>query len=182
MATGRRKDRNHTPRVPRPLAARKQSDGSLVRVAVLHGPNLDLLGEREPEVYGRTSLGHIDAKLAVLAAELDAEITCLQSNHEGVLIDAIHDLRGRADGIVLNAGGLTHTSVALRDALVAVAIPFVEVHLSNVYKREPFRHHSYLTDVAVGLLCGFGALSYELGLRAIVELVRDEARRADQAP
>ncbi len=168
----RRKSRGHAPRPPRPLAARKEGPHAPLRITVLHGPNLNLLGEREPEVYGRTRLATIDARLIALGRELGAEISSLQSNHEGALVDAVHALRGRCDGIVINAGGLTHTSVSLRDALAAVAIPFVEVHLSNVFGREPFRHHSYLTDVARGFVCGFGPSSYELGLRGLVEILR----------
>ena len=153
---------------PRKTAGSKR----LLRITVLHGPNLNLLGQREPAVYGHARLGEIDARLVALGRELSARVTSLQSNHEGELIDAIHGLRGVCDGIVINAGGLTHTSVALRDALVGVAIPFVEVHLSNVFARESFRRHSYLTDVACGLACGFGPLSYELGLRGLANFLR----------
>jgi 3-dehydroquinate dehydratase-2 len=169
----RRKSRGHAPRTPRPFAARK-SEGphAPLRIAVLHGPNLNLLGVREPEIYGRTRLPQIDARLVALGTELGVEVQSFQSNHEGVLIDTVQGLRGRCDGLVVNAGGLTHTSIALRDALVSVSIPFVEVHLSNLFARESFRHHSYLTDVARGLVCGFGAASYELGLRAIVEALQ----------
>lgn len=138
------------------------------RVLVLHGPNLNLLGIREPEHYGRTTLAEIDARLVALGAEIGLTVRCLQSNHEGVLVDAVQG--GMAQGIaayLVNAGGLTHTSVALRDALLAAGAPFVEVHLSNVYRREPFRHRSLLSDVAVGVVVGFGAASYELGLRGL---------------
>jgi 3-dehydroquinate dehydratase-2 len=140
-----------------------------VKVLVLHGPNLNLLGLREPEIYGHKTLSDINDDLSSQAAALGVSLTTLQSNHAGVLIDAIHDAYGRIDGIVINPGGLTHTSVALRDALAGVAIPFVEVHLSNVYAREPFRHHSYLSPIAVGVISGFGPNSYSLGLSAIVQ-------------
>ncbi len=140
-----------------------------MKVLVLHGPNLNLLGLREPEIYGHKTLSDINDDLSSQAAALGVSLTTLQSNHAGVLIDAIHDAYGRIDGIVINPGGLTHTSVALRDALAGVAIPFVEVHLSNVYAREPFRHHSYLSPIAVGVISGFGPNSYSLGLSAIVQ-------------
>jgi len=145
-----------------------------VKILVLHGPNLNLLGLREPEVYGTTTLPEIDAQLVALGQRLGASVETLQSNHEGVLIDRIHAAMGAVDGIVINPGGLTHTSVALRDALVGVSVPFAEVHLSNVFAREPFRHHSYLTDKAVGLVAGFGPQSYTLGLQAIIEACRGD--------
>ena len=135
-------------------------------ILVLHGPNLNLLGVREPEIYGRTTLAEIDASLAALAAELGVGIDCFQSNHEGALIDRIQGARGHVAAIVINPGGFTHTSVALRDALLGVAIPFIELHLSNVHAREHFRHHSYLADAAVGVIAGFGADSYRLALQA----------------
>lgn len=144
-----------------------------MKVLVLHGPNLDRLGKREPAHYGRVTLPEIDARLRTLAAELGATVDTFQSAHEGALIERVHaaaDEEGpdRTRGIVINPGGYTHTSVALRDALLASALPFVEVHLSNVHAREPFRRHSYFSDVAVGVVCGFGAQSYELGLRALL--------------
>ncbi|MDP2306863.1 MAG: type II 3-dehydroquinate dehydratase [Pseudomonadota bacterium] len=140
-----------------------------VKVLVVHGPNLDRLGRREPEVYGRDTLADIDARLVALGAALGAEVISFQSNWEGALIDRVHAAADEGvRGVVINPGGLTHTSVALRDALLAVAIPFVEVHLSNVHAREPFRRHSYFSDVAVGVVCGFGAQSYELGLRGLL--------------
>jgi 3-dehydroquinate dehydratase-2 len=135
-------------------------------ILVLHGPNLNLLGMREPAVYGHTTLAEIDADLSKMAAHAGAKLECLQSNHEGLLIDRIQAARG--DGtefILINPGGLTHTSVALRDALAAVALPFIEVHLSNIHRREPFRHHSYLSDIAVGVICGLGADGYRLALQ-----------------
>jgi 3-dehydroquinate dehydratase-2 len=139
------------------------------RVLVLHGPNLNLLGTREPEIYGRTTLAEIDAALAELARARGAELRCLQSNHEGVLIDAIQEARGWAHGIVINAGGLTHTSVGLRDALAGVGLPAVEVHLSNVFAREEFRHRSLISGVALAVVCGFGADSYRLGLTGLLD-------------
>lgn len=143
-----------------------------MNILVLHGPNLNLLGRREPSVYGTQTLADIDARLQAQAAGLGVTVESLQSNHEGVLIDAIHAAMDRAAGVLINPGGLTHTSVALRDALVGVGLPFVEVHLSNVYAREPFRHHSTLRDRAVGIVAGFGATSYTLGLQALAEHCR----------
>lgn len=142
--------------------------GSMPRILVLHGPNLDALGTREPEVYGRVTLAGIERGLASLAAELGCEVECRQTNHEGVLIDALHDARSRADGVLLNPGGLTHTSVALRDAVAAAGLPVVEVHVSNPAARESFRHLSTVSGVALGVVQGFGADSYGLALRALV--------------
>jgi 3-dehydroquinate dehydratase-2 len=133
---------------------------------VLNGPNLNLLGTREPEVYGRTTLPMIEAELQQIAADAGVALQCFQSNHEGALIDRIQAARG--DGtrfIVINPGGLTHTSVALRDALAGVALPFIEVHISNVHAREAFRRHSYLSEIAVGVICGLGVDGYRLALR-----------------
>jgi 3-dehydroquinate dehydratase-2 len=143
------------------------------RVQVIHGPNLDLLGSREPEIYGATTLQEIDASLAETAKERGAEVECFQSNHEGVLVDRIHAAIGWADGILINPGGLTHTSVVLRDALVATGMPVVEVHLSNVFARESFRHTSYISGIAVGLVAGFGPHSYTLGLAALLDSLDD---------
>ncbi|CAN5135167.1 type II 3-dehydroquinate dehydratase [soil metagenome] len=142
------------------------------RLLVLHGPNLNLLGVREPEVYGRDTLADIDARLAAIATAERAEVSTFQTNHEGALIDRIHAARGEADMIVINPGGLTHTSVSLRDALVGVSIPFVEVHLSNVHARESFRHRSFLSGVAVGVIMGLGAQGYEAAVRFCLQRLR----------
>jgi 3-dehydroquinate dehydratase II len=140
-----------------------------MRLLVLHGPNLNLLGHREPGLYGSRSLDQINAALAARAQALGAELECFQSNHEGALVDRIQAARGQCQGLLINAGAYTHTSIALRDALLAVEIPFVEVHLSNVHAREPFRHHSCLADKALGVICGFGPASYSLALEGLVE-------------
>lgn len=137
----------------------------MTKILLLNGPNLNLLGTREPEIYGSTTLSDIERELKAQAKAAGARLTAAQSNHEGELIDRIH--AARDDGvawIIINPGGLTHTSVALRDALVGVAIPFIEVHISNIHKREPFRHHSYLSDVAVGSIVGLGVSGYRLAL------------------
>jgi 3-dehydroquinate dehydratase-2 len=143
-----------------------------MKILVLHGPNLNLLGTREPEVYGRMTLNEIDQRLVTLGRELGTEVRSLQSNHEGALIDALQDARTWANGVVFNPGGYTHTSVALRDAIVAIGIPVVEVHLSNVYAREKFRHKSFISAVCKGKITGFGWHSYTLGLMAIVDLIQ----------
>ena len=145
-----------------------------MQLLALHGPNLNLLGSREPGLYGSASLEQINGDLRQRAAGLGAAIDCFQSNHEGALVDRIHQARGSADGILINAGAYTHTSIALRDALLGVAIPYVELHLSNVHAREPFRHHSYLADKAVGVICGFGAGSYGLALEGLVAHLRSQ--------
>ena len=130
-------------------------------ILMLNGPNLNLLGTREPEVYGATTLSDIERETTLQAAGAGAKLTCFQSNHEGALIDRIHAAKTEGvDAIVINPGGLTHTSIALRDALSAVAIPFVEVHISNIHRREPFRHHSFLSEIAIGVICGLGAYGY----------------------
>lgn len=135
------------------------------KLLLLNGPNLNLLGTREPEVYGAATLADIEQAAVAQAAQAGAELVCFQSNHEGALIDRIHAAKAEGVGaIVINPGGYTHTSVALRDALAGVAIPFVEVHISNIYKREPFRHHSYLSDVAVGTIAGLGIEGYRLAI------------------
>jgi 3-dehydroquinate dehydratase-2 len=138
------------------------------RILVLHGPNLNALGTREPDVYGRVSLEDVDRRLAELGTELDCRLEFLQSAHEGVLIDSLHNARGRADGVLLNPAGLTHTSVSLRDAVRAAGIPVVEVHVTNPHAREPFRHNSLISGAALGVVQGFGVDSYLLGLRALV--------------
>jgi len=146
------------------------------RILVVHGPNLNLLGSREPSVYGTTTLAEIDAALSALAAEAGAEIECVQSNHEGALIDRIQAAPERCDAVLINPGGLTHTSVALRDALAATTLPVVEVHLSNVHAREEFRRHSFVSPIARGVICGFGPESYLLGLRALLGILRPPRR------
>ena len=146
-----------------------------MRVLLLNGPNLNLLGLREPWLYGAQTLAQIEAALAERAGALGVELECFQSNHEGALVDRIHAARAAADGILINAGAFTHTSVALRDALLGVAIPYVELHLSNVHAREPFRHHSFLADRAVGVIGGFGPTSYSLALEGLVAHLRAQA-------
>jgi len=143
-----------------------------MRLLVLHGPNLNLLGLREPGLYGSRSLEQINTDLTTRAQALGAQLECFQSNHEGALVDRIQAARGQCAGLLINAGAYTHTSIALRDALLAVEIPFVEVHLSNVHAREPFRHHSYLADRALGVICGFGPTSYSLALEGLVNHLR----------
>lgn len=140
---------------------------------VLHGPNLNLLGLREPEIYGSTTLAQIDELLKLDAVKLNISVDCLQSNHEGSLVDAIHNAREKYQGILINAGAYTHTSVAIRDALAGVMLPTVEVHLSNIYTREKFRHHSYIAPIAVGQISGFGVDSYRLGLQALINYLKN---------
>ena len=142
-------------------------------VLVLHGPNLNLLGEREPQVYGRMTLPDIDAQLGKLGLELGLEVRTFQSNHEDALIDALHQARGWAKGIVFNPGGYTHTSVGLRDAVASISLPVIEVHLSNVQAREEFRRHSLIAPVCVGSIAGFGWRSYVLGLRALYDILEN---------
>ena len=137
-------------------------------ILVLHGPNLNLLGQREPAVYGSTTLADIESQLTTLSSQLACQFTSLQSNHEGHLVDAIQNAAPQHQGILINAAAYTHTSVAIRDALSAVSLPAVEVHLSNIYRREAFRHHSYIAPVVIGQISGFGAQSYALGLQALV--------------
>ena len=146
-----------------------------MQLLALHGPNLNLLGTREPGVYGSHTLDQINAELDSRAQALGATISCFQSNHEGALVDRIHEGRGSVDGILINAGAYTHSSIALRDALLGVGIPFVELHLSNTHAREPFRHHSTLADKAVGVICGFGPLSYTLALEGLVAHLRAQS-------
>jgi len=145
---------------------------ALPRVLVLHGPNLNMLGQREPQIYGHTTLADINAMLLSLGRELGVEIETFQSNHEGELVSTIQSARGKYAALLINGGAYTHTSIAILDALLAVDMPIVEVHLSNLYKREDFRHHSYIARAAVGQICGFGAESYLLGLRAAVSIIK----------
>ena len=144
-------------------------------VFMLNGPNLNLLGVREPSVYGRDTLADIEARCLTRATALDLQIDFRQTNHEGQLVDWIQEARESADGILLNAGALTHTSVAVLDALTAAALPVIEVHLSNIFRRESFRHHSYVSLAASGVICGLGAQGYELALEAIASLIEDES-------
>jgi 3-dehydroquinate dehydratase-2 len=152
-----------------------------VRIAVIHGPNLNLLGSREPEVYGRLTLAALDAGLESLAAELGVELETHQANGEGALVDLIHDAAGRVDGFIVNAGAYTHTSIALLDALVGVNRPYVEVHISNLAGREPFRQHSRLSARALGVITGLGPQGYELALRGLVRVLRETGPSAIEA-
>ncbi|MGZ8413963.1 MAG: type II 3-dehydroquinate dehydratase [Gemmatirosa sp.] len=149
-----------------------------MRIAILNGPNLNLLGTREPALYGRDTLADVEARAVRLGEELGVTVTCAQRNGEGELVDVIHALRGVADGVVLNAGAYSHTSLAIRDALTGVALPFVEVHVTNVYAREPERRHSMLAPAAVGVVCGLGVVGYELALRGLVLHLRARAEAA----
>jgi 3-dehydroquinate dehydratase-2 len=139
-----------------------------VKIAVINGPNLNLLGLREPELYGTTTLPQIEDRLRSLGAELGAELSFTQLNGEGEIVEAVHALRGKVDGALVNAGAYTHTSLAIRDALAGVQVPFVEVHMTNIYAREPERRRSALADAAVAVVCGFGPDSYDLALRGLV--------------
>ena len=147
-------------------------------VFILNGPNLNLLGVRDPSIYGRDTLGDIEERCIARAAALGLEIDFRQTNHEGQLVDWIHEARESADGIILNAGALTHTSVALLDALSAAELPVIEVHLSNIFRRESFRHHSYVSLAANGVICGLGAQGYELALEAVAGLIERESDEA----
>ena len=143
------------------------------KVLVINGPNLNLLGTREPEIYGATTLAEVEDSLRAQGEALGVELSCFQSNHEGAIVDRIHAARAESVAwILINPGAYTHTSVAIRDALAGVAIPFVEVHISNVHKREPFRHHSYISKVADGVIAGLGGDGYELAIQAVAQLVR----------
>jgi 3-dehydroquinate dehydratase II len=143
-----------------------------MRIAVLNGPNLNLLGQREPEVYGRTTLAEIEAIVREAAVPLGVQVDWFQSNHEGEMVDAIQRLQGQVDGALINAAALTHSSLALRDALLAVRVPFVELHLSNIFAREPERRHSMIADLALGMVTGFGAQSYVLALQGLMGRLR----------
>ena len=144
-----------------------------MKIALINGPNLNLLGRREPHIYGHTTLGEIENTLTAVARELDIELECSQHNGEGDLISAIHALTDSADGIIINAGAYTHTSLAIRDALVGVNLPYVEMHLTNIYAREELRRRSMLAEDALAVVCGFGAYGYELALRGLVNTLRD---------
>ena len=148
-----------------------------MKIAALHGPNLNLLGRREPEIYGHATLDDVNAALAETARELGVEVEAFQSNHEGELVDFVQRSAERVDGFVVNAGAYTHTSIALGDALAGVARPFVEVHISNVFARERFRHRSYLAGHAVGVVSGFGLDSYRMGLRGLVGHLREKGEK-----
>ena len=147
-------------------------------VFILNGPNLNLLGVRDPSIYGHDTLGDIEERCTARAASLGLEIDFRQTNHEGQIVDWIQEARESADGIILNAGALTHTSVAVLDALAAAELPLVEVHLSNIFRRDRFRHHSYVSLAANGVICGLGAHGYELALDAVARLIEDEADEA----
>lgn len=145
----------------------------MLNILVLHGPNLNLLGQREPGVYGSATLNDINNLLEQEAELLQVKVSIQQSNHEGVLVDSIHSMLGNHQGLLINAGAYTHTSVAIRDAIAAVNLPAVEVHLSNIYQREAFRHHSFIAPVAIGQISGFGSESYRLGLQALVSHLKN---------
>lgn len=164
--------------LPDKRQVKKNGGPKPIAVLVVHGPNLNLLGEREPAVYGRTRLADIDRELKALGLELGMTVKTFQSNSEGAIVDRIQQARGKCEVLILNPGAYTHTSVAIRDAILAVDIPVIEVHLSNVYKREPFRHHSTIADVAHGRIMGFGAESYSLALRAARTLVENSRARS----
>jgi 3-dehydroquinate dehydratase-2 len=148
-----------------------------VRIAVLNGPNLNLLGIREPALYGTTTLADVEARLTQVGRELGVDVECAQHNVEGGLVEIVHAMRGRVDGAVVNAGAYSHTSLALRDALTGVAVPFVEVHVTNVYAREPERRHSMLAPAAIGVVVGLGTHGYELALRGLVHALRTRGAR-----
>jgi len=143
-----------------------------MRLLLLNGPNINLLGQREPGLYGHQTLSDIELRLRDRASEAEVQLETFQSNFEGALVERVHQAMGSVDGILINAGAYTHTSIALRDALLGVAIPFVEVHLSNIHARESFRHHSYLADRALGVVCGFGASSYDMAFDGLVNHLR----------
>ncbi|MBI5182458.1 MAG: type II 3-dehydroquinate dehydratase [Nitrospirae bacterium] len=149
----------------------------MLKILVLHGPNMNLLGLREPEIYGKTTLFDINSELMEFAKREGIDITIKQSNFEGELIQMIHESLGEYDAIIFNPGAFTHTSVALRDAIAGVGVPVIEIHLSNIYKREPFRQHSYISEVSEGVISGFGPDSYLLGLRAAISLLSKKVKK-----
>jgi 3-dehydroquinate dehydratase-2 len=153
------------------------SSSPIISILVLHGPNLNLLGQREPGIYGSLTLAEINRLLEEKALQLQAVVIPVQSNHEGVLVDQIHGALGKHQGILINAGAYTHTSLALRDAIAGVNLPTVEVHLSNIYRREDFRHHSFIAPVSIGQISGFGVQSYLLGLQALVDHLRNQVKK-----
>lgn len=145
--------------------------GDAKRILVIHGPNLNMLGRREPETYGYTTLADIDRELTRLGPQWGLTVDTFQSNHEGAIVDTIQQSMGAVAGLIINPAAFTHTSIAIRDALIPIAVPIIEVHISNIHKREPFRHHSYLSDIATGQIVGLGVNGYYLALRAIADLV-----------
>lgn len=145
----------------------------MTTIAVINGPNLNLLGQREPDIYGGTTLAELEQQLRTRAVALGVSVEWTQSNHEGALVDVVQGLRGRVDGAIVNLGAYTHTSLALRDAFLAAPVPFIEVHLSNLYKREASRHHSLTADLAIGMVSGLGGRGYLLALEALVGILRD---------
>jgi 3-dehydroquinate dehydratase-2 len=149
-----------------------------VRIAVLNGPNLNLLGVREPHLYGSETLSQVEHRLAEVGRELGADVECSQRNGEGEIIDIVHGLRGRVQGVIINAGAYSHTSLAIRDALVGIGVPFVEVHVTNVHAREPERHHSMLASAALGVVIGLGTQGYELALRGLVASLNGRGKPA----
>ena len=148
----------------------------MTKILLINGPNLNLLGTREPEKYGKTTLADIESELKTLSAELGCELDCFQSNFEGEIIEKIHSAMGKYDGIIINAGGLTHTSVSVRDAIASVNIPTVEVHMTNVHAREDFRHNSFISGVSVAQVIGFGKNSYKYALEGLIEWIKNNKK------